>query len=163
LFCRAAARDAETERIRVLAEEIEADRSSNHGVEDVDGVVTASDAPGLVLQKHRHKASKVYEAFDLTVDKPTCKLCSKTDTHKLCGIAPAPSGGTSNYWHHLQVHHRRDFLRLKQLMGKLTVVGETELKTLRGAFAQLADNAKESATIQPLDGEAKDTMDRVVT
>ena len=125
----------------------------------------AGETAGGVLKKHQSKTAAVWKAFDLTIDKPACKLMHGS---KVCGIVPSASAGTQNYWAHLWAHHRSDWYELKRKDGKLNAAGEAELAALKEGLANLGsagasqrhDHGGEflSAKLPPA---AKATMDRI--
>ena len=114
-----------------------------------------------VLEKHKRKASAVWDAYDLTKEKPTCTCATNADGTGQCGTAPAQSGGTQNYWTHLYVHHRPVWLALKKKEGSLTDVGETELQLLDSLHKGRQKLQESSRTKIKLPKEGKAVLDRL--
>jgi hypothetical protein len=151
----------ELEEIARRAAAVEANRISgdaSHGSDD-DGdplhVPTAA-----VLAQHRKKTSLIWSVFNLSQEKPSCGILNDGE---VCASVPACTGGTSNYWNHLFVHHRPVWLELKQQSGQLTGSGEAELSALRKMLANRAEAAEIDAVFSKLPAEATRIMDRVTS
>ncbi|KAL1520176.1 hypothetical protein AB1Y20_023646 [Prymnesium parvum] len=116
-----------------------------------------------VKKQHRHKTHALWKCFDLTVDKPSCKLSASSGS--ICGMVPSPSAGTSNYWSHLWDHHRMQWYELKRADGKLNAAGEAELSELRKMLEKAGtsfgqDHNKGGGHLKAvLSGSAKETAD----
>ena len=75
--------------------------TGNDGASDGIAPETVS---GNVLKDHKSKRGTVWQVFDLSVEHPTCTVLKPNGEH--CGVQPAKSAGTSNYWNRLRSHHR---------------------------------------------------------
>ena len=124
-----------------------------------------------MLKQHQSKRGAVWEAYNLSVEKPSCKLF-KPNGQDVCGAVPSPMAGTSNYWSHLWSHHRQKWYELKQKDGQLNQVGEAELTRLKVAFTKMeAEGASVGSRVSDghgseflsakLPAREKATMDRV--
>ena len=121
-----------------------------------------------ILSRHLTKKGAVWEAYDLSVEKPTCKLF-KPNCRGICGVAPAPSAGTTNYWSHLWSHHRSTWYELKRKDGQLNAAGEAELAKLKEGLAKMEaagasltyDGRGSQFLSAKLPAAEKSTMDRV--
>jgi len=112
------------EEIARVAAELEAGRDDAAApAEGAEGAAEGAAAIAIngVLPQHKRKSGVVWSAYNLSEEKPSCTVC---------GNVPSPTGGTSNYWSHLFVHHRAIWLKLKQKAGALTGSGEAELSAL---------------------------------
>jgi hypothetical protein len=111
------AKRLELEEIARRAVAVEARRNSGEASdgEDADDPLCVPIAG--VLGVHKKKKAAIWSVFDLSKEKPSCLVL---DGCEVCGNVPAPTGGTSNYWSHLHVHHRPVWLELKQRCGQLT-------------------------------------------
>ena len=70
--------------------------TGNDGASDGIAPETVS---GNVLKEHKSKRGTVWQVFDLSVEHPTCTVLKPNGER--CGVQPAKSAGTSNYWNHL--------------------------------------------------------------
>jgi hypothetical protein len=95
----------------------------------------------------------------MSKELPTC-LVSTGDS--VCGCCPAATGGTSNYWSHLQARHRHVWLELKQESGQLTGSGTAELKVLQDLITRRHAKSEVDAVFSKLPAEATRILDRVV-
>ena len=164
--------EAEAERQALKARAAEAvaaaaGEGAAAGAEIVD--VTTGEA---ILKQHQSKRGAVWEAYNLSVEKPSCKLF-KPNGQDVCGAVPSPMAGTSNYWSHLWSHHRQKWYELKQKDGQLNQVGEAELTRLKVAFTKMeAEGASVASRVSDghgseylsakLPAREKATMDRVI-
>jgi hypothetical protein len=156
------AKRIELEDIARRAADIEANRAlGGAAAEDADAELDASVhlARSGVLQMHNRKKAAIWSVFDLSKERPSCLVNMGTD---VCGIAPSPTGGTSNYWQHLYVHHRPVWLELKERCGQLTGSGAEELASLQEMLTARAAKAETDAVFSKLPAEATRIMDRVV-
>ena len=146
------------EEIARRAAAVEANRISGDASDvSEDGPLQVTTAG--VLAQHKKKTSHIWSVFDLCEEKPSCLVM---DAGEVCGNVPAPTGGTSNYWNHLFVHHRPVWLELKQRCGQLTGSGEAELAVLKQMSTSRAATAESEATFSKLPAEATRILDRVV-
>jgi len=113
-----------------------------------------------VHARHRKKRGTIWSVFDLSKEAPTCTV--KVGDDGICGCAPSVNGGTSNYWSHLQVHHRAVWLELKQQAGQLTGAGLEELSILQKCLVDRLLKSADDSTFSTLPEEATRTIDRVV-
>ena len=114
----------------------------------------------VVLHKHRHKTSPVWDTFDLSKEQPTCTVAMSADGG-LCGCKPASTGGTSNYWGHLFAHHRPIWLEKKRAAGQLTDVGQAELATLAESMEALRQKNKTGSVKASLDPKACEVLNKL--
>ena len=157
---------AEAESLKARAAEQALAGEGGIGAPAGDGEEAAADA---VLKKHKGKSCAVWKHFDLSVDKPSCKLF-KADGFTICDAMPSAAAGTQNYWSHLWAHHRTEWYEAKRVEGKLNAAGNVELAKLKEGLANLdkASNAQRhrhggeflSAQLPP---DAKETLDRIVS
>ena len=117
---------------------------------------------GAVLPMHRKKKGHIWTTFDLSKEKPTC-TATGTPGGVVCGVCPSTTGGTSNYWSHLYVHHRPIWLELKHAAGHLTESGEAELTLLQGMLLDRAAQSVDNTVFSTLPEQASRILDRVVT
>ena len=103
-----------------------------------------------VHTKHKKKKATVWKAYDLSEE---CISCAVDIGGKLCGHQPADCGGTTNFWGHLYVHHRAEWLKLKKEDGALTEVGEAEMGVLQASMAARVEKEKTSSAKVQLDAE----------
>jgi hypothetical protein len=144
------------------AAEVEANRALNQAGEagaaaELDAAVHSRDAG--VLQMHNRKKAVIWSVFDLSKESPCCQVRVGCEE---CGSVPAATGGTSNYWNHLYVHHRPVWLELKQQCGQLTGSGTEELEALQKMLTERATKAQSDAVYSKLPAEATRILDRVV-
>ena len=64
----------------------------------------------------------------MTIEKPRCKMVK--DNGELCVCIPSATGGTTNYWSHLEVAHKQKWLELQKKAGRLAKAGQKELSSL---------------------------------
>ena len=156
------AKEKEAEELRQRAIEREVARGATTATADAEtSLPSATTAPTAILPKHARKKAIVFEAYDLSVDKPCCILPSIKDSTQTCGHVPAASGGTANYWSHLHREHRAEWLRLKRKSGMLTDVGEEQLQALQSSFNKTREKSATSATKATLSAEGKEVLDRL--
>jgi len=143
---------------------------------DSDGTAASKAGAGGVLQMHGKKTGAVWSAFDLTVEKPSCKLM-KEGTATICGNVPSACAGTTNYWAHLWTWHRPKWYELKRSEGqlngaRLNAAGEDQLKGLKLALANAASSSSAHSLSHNKGGEflssklppaAKETLDPVTS
>ena len=159
--------EAEAAALKASAAEAALEGAGDEGTRRKD---ETADADG-VLKMHKGKKGTVWSAFDLTVEKPTCKL-NKTGMEQICGIEPTPNAGTTNYWSHLWTHHshhRPTWYEMKKGDGKLNHAGEAQLSALKAclsaadASSSLShDHGGEFLSVK-LPHAAKETLDRVTS
>ena len=152
--------DKDQEVLRVKAIEIESTRDTSMGG-DKDEAAAPDAVPADRLPKHKHKSTPVWDCFDLSKNKPACTLPDAKHSANVCGAEPAPAGGTANYWAHLRIYHRAEWLQKKRMAGMLTQVGEAELRTLEDALG--ANHAINDSNLvkSKLPADAKQTLDRL--
>ncbi|KAL1530127.1 hypothetical protein AB1Y20_001045 [Prymnesium parvum] len=164
-----AAKEAALEKRRMAREEAEAIAK-----ELKEAAAAAALDSGEVEKKpealhhHRNKTHALWQYFDLTVEKPSCKLL-RSGTTGVCGIAPSASAGTTNYWAHLWTHHRDIWYELKRNEGKLNAAGEKEIENLKAMLRKASFNKGQDHSTGGhhmkalLTGREKEIADRVVT
>ncbi|KAL1525186.1 hypothetical protein AB1Y20_020056 [Prymnesium parvum] len=138
-----ARRQAEKERAEKQAEELR-----KAALEAAAGAPTAAvnlhvnegeggTIPGSqVLKVHKGKTGSVWTHFDLTKPNPSCKCLGPSG--EVCGVVPALSGGTTNFWSHLWIHHKEVWYALKFADGSLSAAGKQEMEKLQNALKQVA-------------------------
>ena len=127
---------AASEAAALKAQAAEQALAGTGGGAGTDAATTDESSDG-VLKQHRSKTGAVWSAFDLTVEKPTCKLF-QPGSEEVCGCEPSASAGTTNYWSHLWTKHRTTWYELEKLSGGLNAAGEAELAALKAGLANMA-------------------------
>ena len=115
----AAAAEREKLKEAAAAAKTSGEVAGEGGDQEQGGDTEASTSTGGILRQHKGKKGAVWSAFDLTVEKPTCKLKKAGFDNQICGDCPTSIAGTTNYWAHLWVHHRADWYALKKQEGAL--------------------------------------------
>ena len=150
-------------RASAAAEALEGDGAEGAGDKEQEA------KPDGRLKMHKGKTGNVWTVFDLTKEKPTCKLPdpkAREDSGKICSNEPSPVAGTSNYWAHLWTHHRSTWYELKKLDGKLNPLGDEKLGALKvclGSNSALSHHKGGAFLSEKLPHSAKDTLDRVTS
>ena len=162
------AKEAAAAEAAARREQAAATALSGTGNDGASDGIAPETVSGNVLKDHKSKRGTVWQVFDLSVEHPTCTVLKPNGDR--CGVQPAKSAGTSNYWNHLWSHHKQIWYELRMKDGTLNAAGVTELTTLKEIFAKMAqvessgknDRGGEflSATMPPA---TKHIMDRVTS
>ena len=156
---------AEQAALKARAAEAAAAAAGDGAAAGAENVDAAGEA---ILKRHQSKRGAVWEAYDLSGERPACKLF-KPNGKDVCGAMPSAMAGTSNFWSHLWSHHRQKWYELKQKDGQLNAAGAAELVALKAAFtkmetegaARLSDGRGSEFLSAKLPATEKATMDRI--
>ena len=127
------AKEAAAAEAAARREQAAATALSGTGNDGASDGIAPETVSGNVLKEHKSKRGTVWQVFDLSVEHPTCTVLKPNGER--CGVQPAKSAGTSNYWNHLWSHHREIWYELRMKDGTLNAAGVTELTTLKESFA----------------------------